>query len=380
MDGDIVLKSKKGGFVMNKKRFLSFVMSAAFLASSQMIPFSAFAEDTEEQTVYTGECGADGDNITWTYDTTTQTMTFSGTGEMETYIEDAVSINTPEWTLGDCGKVYDAVDVIFEEGITKIGYLPSDVFGKDKTQGHKLTIPESVTDLDLYYIKNVSLYGKSGSWLYYKVKPKNMYEIGIAENPMIPLDGVSETGLIWHFDYTTRVLNISGTDGKCEHGDFYLFDELSPMVSVAKRIVVNSDFVPPENSVLDTDVGAGTDYVSRLVETYKIICYKDSTFDEMYQLFMTYYNTNDPVIASWYADKCTYVDEDVIHCGDINLDGVINLSDAVTLSKAMANVLTLSDTQKTVADCTGDGTIDDSDVATLMSYLIFLIPSIPTNA
>jgi hypothetical protein len=62
------------------------------------------------------------------------------------------------------------------------------------------------------------------------------------------------------------------------------------------------------------------------------------------------------------------------------MNGVVDLIDAVTLSKAMANVLTLSDTQKTVADCTGDGTIDDSDVATLMSYLIFLIPSIPTNA
>jgi hypothetical protein len=363
-----------------KRRIVSFAVAAMMVTSLQTIPFSAFAEDTEEQTVYTGECGADGDNITWTYDTTTQTMTFSGTGEMETYIEDAVPINTPEWTLGDCGKVYDAVDVIFEEGITKIGYLPSDVFGKNETQGCKLTIPESVTDLDLLYVKNVSLYGKSGSWFYYSIKPENMYEIGIAENPMIPLDGVSETGLIWHFDYTTRVLNISGTDGKSEDGKFYLFDELSPMVSVAKRIVVDSDFVPPENSVLDADVGAGTGYVSQLVETDKVICYKDSAFDTTYQLFMTYYNTNFPAMASLYADKCTYVDEDVIHCGDINLDGVINLSDAVTLSKAMANVLTLSDTQKTVADCTGDGTIDDSDVATLMSYLIFLIPSIPTNA
>ena len=63
---------------MKKRKIFPLVMTTVLLIHLQVVPFSAFAIRAG-QTVYTGECGEDGDNIIWTYDTTTQTMTFSGT-------------------------------------------------------------------------------------------------------------------------------------------------------------------------------------------------------------------------------------------------------------------------------------------------------------
>lgn len=85
---------------------------ALTLAFAQVTPVSAFAEEAiaatdAEQTIYTGTCGAEGDNITWTYDTTTQTMTFSGTGSMglERY---AITTDLMPWRQGDVASVYNA--------------------------------------------------------------------------------------------------------------------------------------------------------------------------------------------------------------------------------------------------------------------------------
>lgn len=88
---------------------------ALTLAFAQVTPVSVFAEEAiaatdAEQTVYTGTCGAEGDNITWTYDATTQTMTFSGTGSMglERY---AITTDLMPWRQGDVASVYNAKNV-----------------------------------------------------------------------------------------------------------------------------------------------------------------------------------------------------------------------------------------------------------------------------
>lgn len=128
---------------------------ALTLAFAQVTPVSVFAEEAiaatdVEQTVYTGTCGAEGDNITWTYDTTTQTMTFSGTGSMglERY---AITTDLMPWKQGDVASVYNAKNVVFEEGITDLGYLSDNtVFGAD-VDAYTLTVPDSAEKWDWIY-------------------------------------------------------------------------------------------------------------------------------------------------------------------------------------------------------------------------------------
>jgi hypothetical protein len=355
------------------KKILVSASSLLFGISVLTSPFSAFASAViVQQTVYTGECGADGDNITWTYDTTTQTMTFSGTGTMKNYIEDYNYAEVPEWTCGQVGSVYDAVNVVFEDGITDIGVLPDDVFGSGE-KNCTMTIPESVTDFNLTYIskENVTFYVKYGSRAYYGLNNVKMISTGVAESPCYPVSGVTNGGVSWNFDYETSSLWLDG-DGTLYSGD--LSDIVSGCLQKVKSFRIGKDVKMPE-SAEDT-------YNDTIFFIFTLLP-SGNAFD------YTVYLYEGSEAATAYAESVPYMDEVLVPCkvlsetavcGDVNLDGVVELTDAVILSKAMANVLTLSDTQKTVADCTGDGTIDDSDVATLMSYLIFLIPSIPTKA
>ena len=63
--------------------------------------------------IYAGDCGGEGNNCTWTFDTETGTLTISGTGKMIAYSKD----NRPPW--------YDLKDkikkVVIENGVTYVG-------------------------------------------------------------------------------------------------------------------------------------------------------------------------------------------------------------------------------------------------------------------
>lgn len=63
--------------------------------------------------------------------------------------------------------------------------------------------------------------------------------------------------------------------------------------------------------------------------------------------------------------------------GDIDLDGSVNLIDAVLLNKAAANAVTLNDTAWKNADCDLDGTLTSHDSVTLMKFLVHLITTLP---
>ena len=123
--------------------------------------------------VYSGTCGAEGDNITWTYNESESTMTFSGTGSMEKYYVsrwDTDGYNNPsivpEWLTDSRISVYQARTVVFEEGITEVGKMTDDYFGCENSQCF-LEVPESVTSLDFSNVTNsLALYGLDGSWFY----------------------------------------------------------------------------------------------------------------------------------------------------------------------------------------------------------------------
>ena len=392
---------------MKKAIRFSAAMIAFAMAAMQITSFSAFAEEVsaEEQTIYTGECGEDGDNITWTYDVTTKTMTFSGTGAMKTYAKDHGRIAYPEWVCGSLGNIYEATEVIFEEGITDVKAIDYYFFkGTPTVKGSEfaITIPESVTSMDFSYMPTgIKLCGKYGSWFYYHADPNYFYGTGVAEKEYISTSGESETGFKWDFDYVTRILTIDGTDAIGEDGR-YARSEISPIFDkYAKAIVIGKDFIVPTDEKKDENYWCGNgdipvgDYIFAWVcslgqdaekesEVGKIYCYKDSNFANVYEPLKEYYDAellNTLELPHIYNGRVVYIDDpDETLVGDVNLDGKVDLTDAIWLSKHTASIVQLTDAQKAIADCDGDGSVTDADVTTLMEYLMFQIPSLPYQA
>ena len=102
----------------------------------------AFALPASAET-YSGTCGAQGDNLTWTLDTETGVLTISGTGEMEHYAWS----DTPWYSYR---KNIKTVDI--QNGLTSIGY---EAFC-DCSSLTSITIPNSVTSIGNYAFSGCS--------------------------------------------------------------------------------------------------------------------------------------------------------------------------------------------------------------------------------
>ena len=63
--------------------------------------------------------------------------------------------------------------------------------------------------------------------------------------------------------------------------------------------------------------------------------------------------------------------------GDVNLDGVVDVSDATVIQMASADLTTLSELQKSVADVNSDGVIDINDATYIQMYAADLINEFP---
>ena len=63
--------------------------------------------------------------------------------------------------------------------------------------------------------------------------------------------------------------------------------------------------------------------------------------------------------------------------GDVNLDGKVDILDAVFLNKYLATLVQFSDAQMANADCCQDGVLNDQDTTALMHFIILLIDNLP---
>ena len=65
--------------------------------------------------------------------------------------------------------------------------------------------------------------------------------------------------------------------------------------------------------------------------------------------------------------------------GDVNLDGKVDILDAVYLNRYLATLIQFSDAQVANADCYQDGVLNDQDTTALMQFIILLIDDLPAQ-
>ena len=65
--------------------------------------------------------------------------------------------------------------------------------------------------------------------------------------------------------------------------------------------------------------------------------------------------------------------------GDVNLDGKVDILDAVYLNRYLATLIQFSDAQVANADCYQDGVLNDQDTTALMQFIILLIDDLPVQ-
>ena len=65
--------------------------------------------------------------------------------------------------------------------------------------------------------------------------------------------------------------------------------------------------------------------------------------------------------------------------GDVNLDGKVDIVDAIFLNKYLATLIQFSDAQAANADCCQDGVLNDQDTTALMQFIILLIDNLPVQ-
>ena len=91
---------------------------------------------------------------------------------------------------------------------------------------------------------------------------------------------------------------------------------------------------------------------------------------------ITEYGTTDLFTAGSDPELPTTTDSATL-CGDINLDGAVDMVDAVLLNKAVINVIDLPEGAKQNADCDLNETVDGTDATLLLKFLIHLIDQLP---
>ena len=357
---------------MKKSKFLILATTVALSLSFSVESVAAVdfesvspAPITSQETAYSGICGAEGDNIQWNYDAASETITFSGTGAMKTYYKKAENngeqdfYENPEWVL------LPVCNIVFEDGITDIGCMRNDFF-HTPSDGGKQTIflPESVTKWDTSFVRtfvySFAIKAPYGSAAYYTFAGNpncSFFGYGIAKNPVHETTGTSPYGATWSFDYFTQTITIFGP-GFALPNEFNVY----PCKSI---IFEDSVTVPDSGEDFSKDVFWWASYYEGYPDEIPII-YTSSTSEFAKEFAKLPDNVRATASNIVYSDETAYV-------GDVNLDGEVNLKDAVLLNKCVNGSVTYNEIQKANMDCNGDGVISADDSLTLLKFLIQLI-------
>lgn len=156
-----------------------------------------------------------------------------------------------------------------------------------------------------------------------------------------------------------------------------------PGESIATSNVVLTDaYLPESKEEVTTEETTEATTTTTLEETTTSVEVTTTT-SESGETTTTAVETSDTSKESETTTETTtsevVVNPTDVFYGDVNLDGSVDLADAVLLNKAVAGTVELNATAKANADCDSNGTVTADDSMTLLKFLVHLINELPAK-
>ena len=292
------------------KRFLSFVLTLVMVVGiCSSVPFNITAS------------AACGDNLTWTYDSETTTLTISGTGDMCDF--NVFDMTTDEGVAPWYMHRYDITVVRVEEGVTSLG--SNSIFGYLS----EVYLPSSLT----------SISEDAFSWSYYDGNAYGFYP-GTAEQlaSLSPNESVPG-GFYWHYETDEHTPEDKWTyDGffDCESDGYatrykfciYCNKELDSELIEMGHIIVDGEcevcgvkefeyYVNEETNTAVIQGYNGRDShmnIPEYINGYRVVGIADGAFD------YSYYDEMDVESDYWHVEKIT-IPQSVTYIGEYAFRG-----------------------------------------------------------
>ena len=336
--------------------------SAVTAAAEETGTVVSETDSTADKTVFTGSGGED---ATWTYDKSSETLTIMGTGSVEAYVKAGVMIKTPGWQVVND---YAAKHIVIGDGITEVGegFLDTCIYGT--TDPRTLQVSSTVTKMDLnpaLQERSVTFYGTKGSWFYEQVYETNRFvDISTGEPDKVPTSGTYSDGASWNYDEKSETLTVSGDGGITEKEFTTYFGWDRPV----KRIVIGKEVKLPD---WNSDVSGLNLFFRALISDAEtgngpfLSIYPDSEAGKAYEDLVAYRvskGSTEEEVRSGLEEVVAFLDADIAYTGACGAEG----SEITWSLDPNTNTLTFSGTGTTAAQFAG---VAAAEIKSAMTYL-----------
>ena len=279
--------------------------------------------------------------------TAAETPTLSGVKEFSLYTGQNGNPGTGVWYFDDIGLYHDGTVTVPDAEATETTAVydkqdPTDIIFTIITNGHALTgITEDGNALQqgTDFAVNGSQFRFNRSYLDTLAAGEHTLHVSFADCPDV-------------------VLTITVKDG-----------------SVTTETTETTVTTTSETTTTETETSTSTEDTGKISETVS----SDTTETTA---SATTSETVTSASATETSSQTTATSEETpgsVLYGDINLDGKVDIADAVLLNKATAGVVELNESARTNADCDADGTVGGNDALALLRFLVHIINSLPES-
>ena len=279
--------------------------------------------------------------------TAAETPTLSGVQEFSIYTGQNGNPGTGVWYFDDIGLYHDGTVTVPDAEATETTAVydkqdPTDIIFTIITNGHALTgITEDGNALQqgTDFAVNGSQFRFNRSYLDTLAAGEHTLHVSFADCPDV-------------------VLTITVKDG-----------------SVTTETTETTVTTTSETTTTETETSTSTEDTGKTSETVS----SDTTETTA---SATTSETVTSASATETSSQTTATSEETpgsVLYGDINLDGKVDIADAVLLNKATAGVVELNESARTNADCDADGTVGGNDALALLRFLVHIINSLPES-
>ena len=152
-----------------------------------------------------------------------------------------------------------------------------------------------------------------------------------------------------------------------------IYDKVSPADYPDKFTIDTSEFDSSKPGTYTIRVKASSDLILNYRLSFAEVSFKVTVEDHENTT-----GTSSVTTTTTTTTSSTGVMGDVLY-GDVNLDGRVDITDAVLMNKAAAGQVELSAQARANADCMADNVLSSDDALSLLQFLVHIISSLPVT-